>query len=102
MARPKLPNGMKKEKINFSISPEAKNMLILMRSEMNISVSEFVEEAIRREYHKMVKKGMITNVPGQMHPIETFPAGEFPSEKEYEFITGYEYRKGNEVMVNYS
>lgn len=99
MARPKLPNGMKKEKINFSISPEAKNMLILMRSEMNISVSEFVEEAIRREYHKMVKKGMITNVPGQMHPIETFPAGEFPSEKEYEFITGYEYRKGNEVML---
>lgn len=99
MARPKLPNGMKKEKINFSISPEAKNMLILMRSEMNISVSEFVEEAIRREYHKMVKKGMITNVPGQMYPIETFPAGEFPSEKEYEFITGYEYRKGNEVML---
>lgn len=102
MARPKLPNGMKKEKINFSISPdspEAKNMLILMRSEMNISVSEFVEEAIRREYHKMVKKGMITNVPGQMHPIETFPAGEFPSEKEYEFITEYEYRKGNEVML---
>ena len=34
--------------------------------EMNISVSEFVEEAIRREYHKMVKKGTITDVPGQM------------------------------------
>lgn len=33
------------------------------------------------------------------YPIETFPAGEFPSEKEYEFITGYEYRKGNEVML---
>lgn len=66
MARPKLPNGMKKEKINLSISPEAKSMLILMRSEMNISVSEFVEEAIRREYHKMVKRGTITNVPGQM------------------------------------
>ena len=66
MARPKLPNGMKKEKINLSISPEAKSMLILMRSEMNISVSEFVEEAIRREYYKMVKKGTITNVPGQM------------------------------------
>ena len=27
---------------------------------------EFVEEAIRREYHKMVKKGTITDVPGQM------------------------------------
>lgn len=66
MARPKLPNGMKKEKINLSISPEAKNMLILMRSEMDISVSEFVEEAIRREYRKMVKKGAITDVPGQM------------------------------------
>lgn len=66
MARPKLPNGMKKEKINLSISPEAKNMLILMRREMDISVSEFVEEAIRREYHKMVKKGSITDVPGQM------------------------------------
>lgn len=66
MARPKLPNGMKKEKINLSISPEAKNMLILMRREMDISVSEFVEEAIRKEYHKMVKKGTITDVPGQM------------------------------------
>lgn len=66
MARPKLPNGMKKEKINLSISPEAKDMLILMRSEMNISVSEFVEQTIRREYHKMVKKGTITDVPGQM------------------------------------
>ena len=66
MARPKLPNGMKKEKINLSISPEAKNMLILMRREMDISVSEFVEEAIRREYHKMVKKGSITDVPGRM------------------------------------
>lgn len=66
MARPKLPNGMKKEKINLSISPEAKSMLILMRREMNISVSEFVEETIRREYHKMVKKGAITDVPGQM------------------------------------
>lgn len=66
MARPKLPNGMKKEKINLSISPEAKNMLILMRREMNISVSEFVEETIRREYQKMVKKGTITDVPGQM------------------------------------
>lgn len=66
MARPKLPNGTKKEKLNLSVSPETKEMLILMRSEMNISVSEFVEEAIRREYHKMVKKGTITDVPGQM------------------------------------
>lgn len=33
------------------------------------------------------------------YPIETFPAGEFPSEKEYAFIAGYEYRKGNKVMV---
>lgn len=66
MARPKLPNGTKKEKLNLSVSPETKEMLILMRSEMNISVSEFVEEAIHREYHKMVKKGTITDVPGQM------------------------------------
>lgn len=45
---------------------EAKSMLILMRNKMDISISEFVEEAIRREYHKMVKKGTITDVPGQM------------------------------------
>ena len=31
-----------------------------------VSRGEFVEEAIRREYHKMVKKGSITDVPGQM------------------------------------
>lgn len=66
MARPKLPNGMKKEKLNLSVSPETKEMLILMRNKMNISISEFVEEAIHREYRKMVKKGTITDVPGQM------------------------------------
>ena len=66
MARPKLPNGTKKEKLNLSVSPETKEMLILMRNKMDISVSEFVEEAIHREYHKMVKKGTITDVPGQM------------------------------------
>lgn len=66
MARPKLPNGTKKEKLNLSVSPETKEMLILMRNKMDISVSEFVEEAIHKEYHKMVKKGTITDVPGQM------------------------------------
>ena len=66
MARPKLPNGTKKEKLNLSVSPETKEMLILMRNKMDISISEFVEEAIHREYHKMVKKGTITDVPGQM------------------------------------
>lgn len=66
MARPKLPNGTKKEKLNLSVSPETKEMLILMRNKMDISISEFVEEAIRREYHKMVKKGTITDVLGQM------------------------------------
>lgn len=66
MARPKLPNGTKKEKLNLSVSPETKEMLILMRNKMDISVSEFVEEAIHREYRKMVKKGTITDVPGQI------------------------------------
>lgn len=66
MARPKLPNGTKKEKLNLSVSPETKKMLILMRNKMDISISEFVEEAIHREYRKMVKKGTITDVPGQM------------------------------------
>lgn len=66
MARPKLPNGAKKEKLNLSVSPETKEMLILMRNKMDISISEFVEEAIHREYRKMVKKGTITDVPGQM------------------------------------
>lgn len=66
MARPKLPNGTKKEKLNLSVSPETKEMLILMRNKMDISISEFVEEAIHREFRKMVKKGTITDVPGQM------------------------------------
>ena len=66
MARPKLPNGTKKEKLNLSVSPETKEMLILMRNKMDISISELVEEAIHKEYHKMVKKGTITDVPGQM------------------------------------
>lgn len=66
MARPKLPNGTKKEKLNLSVSPETKEMLILMRNKMDISISEFVEKAIHREYRKMVKKGTITDVPGQM------------------------------------
>lgn len=66
MARPKLPNGTKKEKLNLSVSPETKEMLILMRNKMDISISEFVEEAIHREYRKMVKKGTITDMPGQM------------------------------------
>lgn len=66
MARPKLPNGTKKEKLNLSVSPETKEMLILMRNKMDISISEFVEEAIHKEYRKMVKKGTITDVPGQM------------------------------------
>lgn len=66
MARPKLPNGTKKEKLNLSVSPETKEMLILMRNKMDISISEFVEEAIHREYRKMVKKGTITDDPGQM------------------------------------
>lgn len=66
MARPKLPNGTKKEKLNLSVSPETKEMLILMRNKMDISISEFVEGAIHREYRKMVKKGTITDVPGQM------------------------------------
>lgn len=57
---------LNKEKLNLSVSPETKEMLILMRNKMDISVSEFVEEAIHREYRKMVKKGTITDVPGQM------------------------------------
>ena len=57
---------MKKQKLNLSVSPETKEMLILMRNKMDISISEFVEEAIHREYRKMVKKGTITDVPGQM------------------------------------
>lgn len=41
-------------------------MRVLMRNKMDISISVFVEEAIHREYRKMVKKGTITDVPGQM------------------------------------
>lgn len=67
MARPKLPDFEKKVKFNLTISPEAKEMADLIRIKKNISMSAFIEEAIRKEYRKMVKRGEAPEeqLPGQ-------------------------------------
>lgn len=55
MARPKLPNLEKKEKLNLTVSREVKEMLDLIRIEKNISISAFLEEAVMKEYRKLQK-----------------------------------------------
>lgn len=56
MARPKLNPETKKVKMNLTISPEAKEIAEIIRSERNISVSELLEEYLRKEYQKLQKK----------------------------------------------
>lgn len=55
MARPKLPNGVKKENLMLTVSPDVKEMLELIRAERNMSASAFLEECIRKEYKKLTK-----------------------------------------------
>lgn len=56
MSRPKLAEEIKKVKLNLTISPEAKKMLDEIRISKNQSISEWVEDCIRKEYRK-VKRG---------------------------------------------
>lgn len=55
MSRPKL-NLDKKEKLNLTVSKEAKEALEFIRNEKQVSISEFVETAIMKEYKKLQKK----------------------------------------------
>ncbi len=59
MARPKLSEGLKKERVNLTMSKEVKEMLDTIREVNDISISEFLEIAIVKEYKKLVKKGTI-------------------------------------------
>ena len=57
MARPKLPNSLKKEKINLTVSVECKQMAEYIRIKKSISISELLEEIIRKEFKKLQKSG---------------------------------------------
>lgn len=65
MSRPKLPNMEKKAKMNLTISPEAKEMAEAVRAVKNVSMSQLLEECIRKEYKKLQKAGDVP-VPGQI------------------------------------
>lgn len=69
MPRPKLPNSLKKEKLNLTVSHEVKEMLDYIRIEKNISISVFLEEAVMKEYKKLQKSIKIPEMqmPGQMN-----------------------------------
>ena len=56
MARPKLSEELRKEKLHLSISPNTKKMLDEIRAEKNQSISELVEEYVQKEYRKLHKK----------------------------------------------
>lgn len=68
MARPKLDSSIKKTKLSLTISPDAQEMLDFIRRENNVSISEFVEDAVRREYKRLRRAGRVPDeqIPGQM------------------------------------
>lgn len=68
MARPKLDSSIKKTKLSLTISPDVQEMLDFIRRENNISISEFVEDAVRREYKRLRRQGRVPDeqIPGQM------------------------------------
>lgn len=69
MPRPKLPNSLKKEKLNLTVSHEVKEMLDYIRIEKNISISMFLEESVMKEYKKLQKSIKIPGMQmlGQMN-----------------------------------
>lgn len=68
MARPKLDSSIKKTKLSLTISPDVQEMLNFIRRENNISISEFVEDAVRREYKRLRRAGRVPDeqIPGQI------------------------------------
>lgn len=68
MARPKLDSSIKKTKLSLTISPDAQEMLDFIRRENNVSISEFVEDAVRREYKRLRRAGRVPDeqIPGQI------------------------------------
>lgn len=68
MARPKLDSSIKKTKLSLTISPDVQEMLDFIRQENNVSISEFVEDAVRREYKRLRRQGRVPDeqIPGQL------------------------------------
>lgn len=68
MARPKLDSSIKKTKLSLTIAPDVQEMLDFIRQENNVSISEFVEDAVRREYKRLRRAGRVPDeqIPGQM------------------------------------
>ncbi len=73
MARPKLPNSIKKDKLNLTISPEIKEMADYIRIKKNVSISKLVEDTIRKEYKKLHKAGEVPEEQLKGQEILEFP-----------------------------
>ena len=48
MPRPKLPNGVAKEKLNLTVSKETKEMLEIIRIKKNISLRNVFEKSVKK------------------------------------------------------
>lgn len=59
MARPK-STAPKKVKMNLTVSPETKEMAETIRNLKKISISELLEDVLRKEYKKLVNSGEVT------------------------------------------
>ena len=68
MARPKLDSSIKKSKLTLTISPDVHEMLDFIRRENDVSISGFVEDAVKREYKRLRRAGRVPDeqIPGQM------------------------------------
>lgn len=67
MARPK--SATTKTRINLTISADVKEMADVIRQHKDISISELLEETIRKEYKKLQKS--IKNLPEPELPGQT-------------------------------
>jgi hypothetical protein len=84
MARPKLPEGLKKETLHLTVSKESKEMLNAIRDNKEKSISTLVEAMIVREYRKLVKSGAIKDneqLKGQIS-IDDLPKIVLPTDIE--------------------
>lgn len=68
MARPKLDDSLKKVRLNLTISRETKEMLDTIRIKKGVSISEFLETAVKKEYKKLQKTSQVPEpqIHGQM------------------------------------
>lgn len=69
MGRPKIEKASKKVSLTLTVSPEVKEMLQYVRVGKGISISELVEEYVRKEYKKLQKSGNAPEeqIVGQMN-----------------------------------